>query len=93
MQIEHSATPEFVTIQDLINDAKCFEVVRKMRWPEDVLCAHCGDQHVIKFGRDETHEGRQRYRCKSSSGALTTRLGRSWKVCRVLISLDASIGG
>jgi hypothetical protein len=54
MEIEHAASAGLVQIQDLINDAKCFEAVRKMRWPEGVLCPHCEGTHVIKFGRDET---------------------------------------
>ncbi|RDE52196.1 MAG: DDE transposase, partial [Candidatus Accumulibacter meliphilus] len=34
-----------VKIQDLINDAKCFEVVRDLRWPAGVRCPHCADEH------------------------------------------------
>ncbi len=63
--MKSAAGAGLVKIQDLINDAKCFEVVRSLRWPEGVLCSHCGNEHVIKFGRDETQEHRQRYRCKS----------------------------
>ena len=33
MQIEQSASAGLVKIQDLIDDAKCFEVVRELRWP------------------------------------------------------------
>ena len=52
MQMKSTAGAGLVKIQDLINDAKCFEVVRSLRWPEGVLCPHCGDEHVIKFGRE-----------------------------------------
>jgi len=57
MQIEQSASAGRVKIQDLIDDAKCFEVVRELRWPEGVRCPHCGGEHVIKFGRDVRNTG------------------------------------
>ena len=28
-------------IQDLIDDAKCYAQMRRMRWPECVCCPHC----------------------------------------------------
>lgn len=55
MDTKSSAGAALVKIQDLINDAKCFEVVRDLRWPEGVFCLHCGNEHVIKFGRDECY--------------------------------------
>src|SRR3954454_18970107 len=33
-----------VNIQDLIDDAKYYETVRTMRWPDEVLLLHRGDQ-------------------------------------------------
>jgi transposase-like protein len=48
-------------IDNLIDDAKCFESVRRMRWPNGVKCANCGSVRVIKRGRDE----HQRYHCNS----------------------------
>jgi hypothetical protein len=41
MYTTHTASTGLVKIQDLINDAKCFEVVRDLRWPEGVRCPHC----------------------------------------------------
>jgi hypothetical protein len=43
MYTTHTASTGLVKIQDLINDAKCFEVVRDLRWPEGVRCPHCAD--------------------------------------------------
>ena len=38
-----------VNIQDLIDDAKCYETVRTMRWPDGVSCPHCSSAAVIRF--------------------------------------------
>jgi len=37
-----------IRIQSLIDDDKCYEAVRKLRWPEGVQCPHCDAQEVIK---------------------------------------------
>jgi transposase-like protein len=47
----------------LLDDAKCYEVVRQMRWPEGVKCPHCGAATVSKQGRDARQPERQDYRC------------------------------
>lgn len=52
-------------IQSLIDDAKCFEMVRQIRWPQGVDCPDCAALEVIKRGRDDTQPERQRYQCKS----------------------------
>jgi hypothetical protein len=31
-----------VNLQFLVDDAKCFDTVRRLRWPEGVRCAQCG---------------------------------------------------
>lgn len=52
-------------IQHLIDDAKCFETVRELRWPDGVMCPHCHADEVTKRGFDDTQPDRQRYLCKS----------------------------
>ncbi|PZO17602.1 MAG: hypothetical protein DCF25_10925 [Leptolyngbya foveolarum] len=47
----------------LIDDAKCYEIVRQMRWPEGVICVACGSGAVTKRGKHSSHPHRQRYRC------------------------------
>lgn len=51
-------------IQNLIDDARCYEALRDLRWPEKTNCAHCGSDNVIKRGRDDTEPQKQRYECK-----------------------------
>jgi len=54
-----------LNIHNLIDDAKCFEAVRNLRWPSEVQCPHCQSNHIVKRGKDDAQEHRQRYECKS----------------------------
>lgn len=54
-----------INIRHLLDDARCYEVIRKMRWPEGEKCPHCGGSNVIKRGKDDTQQHRQRYECRS----------------------------
>ena len=49
-----------MNLMHLLDDEKCFQVVRERRWPEGVRCPHCTSPHVIKQGRDDTQRARQR---------------------------------
>lgn len=53
-----------LNIQVLVDDARCFEEVRELRWPEGVSCASCGSTKVIKRGFHSTQPYRQRYLCQ-----------------------------
>ncbi len=52
-----------LSLIQLLDDEKCFDVVRQLRWPDGITCPHCHALHVIKQGRDDTQHARQRYRC------------------------------
>ena len=47
-----------LNIHNLIDDAKCFEAVRNLRWPSEVKCPHCQSNHIVKRGKDDVHEHR-----------------------------------
>ena len=65
MESNPIATEPIVNIQNLIDDAKCYETVRKLRWPDKiVLCPHCGSDNNIKHGHHNTDTERQKYFCK-----------------------------
>lgn len=51
-------------IQDLLDDAQCYDRLREMRWPEGRQCPHCEGRRVIRRGFDSTNPARQRYECK-----------------------------
>jgi len=54
-----------VNIENLIDEARCYETVRSLRWSDDICCAHCESTDIIKRGKDDTHPDRQRYECKA----------------------------
>src|SRR5438309_658841 len=57
------SSTSLVSLSSLIDDAKCYALVRQQRWPDGVRCPACGGATVIRHGRDDTQEQRQRYRC------------------------------
>jgi len=61
------AASDLINLSGLIDDAKCFALVRQHRWPEGVRCPVCGSGAVIRDGCDDTQLCRQRYRCKACS--------------------------
>jgi transposase-like protein len=52
-----------LNIQDLIDEEKCYAVVREMRWPDGVKCPHCGSGDIKKRGFHNQQAHRQRYEC------------------------------
>jgi transposase-like protein len=54
-----------VTLTALIDNGKCYELIRQHRWPEGVCCPRCSSMQIIKNGKDDTQPERQRYVCKS----------------------------
>ncbi len=49
---------------DLLDNAKCYEQVRQMRWPDGVVCPRCQSPDITRQGKDDTQPERQRYWCK-----------------------------
>jgi hypothetical protein len=41
-----------ISLTRLLDDAKCYEVLRGLRWPEGIKCPHCGSPGVTKQGMD-----------------------------------------
>ena len=54
-----------LNIFNLVDDSKCYEAIRNLRWGNGCQCPHCDSCQVIKRGADETHNARQRYECKN----------------------------
>ena len=46
--------PMLVNIQTLIDEAKCYETIRQIRWSDGVPCPKCECKQVVKRGFDET---------------------------------------
>ena len=89
-----------VNIQNLFDDAKCYQTIRDMRWPDGVTCPRCASDSVIKNGRDDTQPLRQRYECRACRQRFddltdTIFAGhhlplRTWIACLYLMGLNLS---
>ena len=66
---------DLVNLSGLMDDAKCFALVRQHRWPEGVRCPGCDGSSVIRDGCDDTQPHRQRYRCKACAGRFDDLTG------------------
>ena len=89
-----------INIQALIDDAKCFETVRAMRWPSGVQCPECHSAEITKDGRDDTQPERQRYKCHGCRQRFDDLSGtifaghhqplRVWILCLYFMGLNLS---
>ena len=93
-------SPTMLTLSTLIDEDKCYETVRTMRWPEGVCCIECGSKSITKRGKHDTYSARQRYVCSECGrhfDDLTNTLfaGRhqplqTWMACLYLMGLNVS---
>src|SRR5512144_1122283 len=93
-------TPMLVNLSSLLDDAKCFELVRQHRWPDGVRCPHCNGPMIARDGHDDTQRHRQRYRCKTCDSRFDDLTGtvfaghhqplRVWVLCLYLLGLNLS---
>ena len=52
-------------VQDLLDDEKCYEKVRELRWADGkVRCPRCGSEEVKRNGYHNTQKARRRYVCQ-----------------------------
>jgi transposase-like protein len=54
-----------IKLTNLLDEAKCYEVIRQPRWPDGVVCLHCRDRGVVRNGHNDRERSRQRYLCKA----------------------------
>jgi len=90
------AASDLVNLSGLMDDAKCFALVRQHRWPEGICCPGCNSPSVIRDGCDDTQPHRQRYRCKACASRFDDLTGtvlaghhqplRVWVLCLYLAS-------
>src|SRR3954470_18016472 len=94
------AVSEVVNLSGLLDEAKCFELVRQHRWPDGVRCPDCDSAVVIRNGHDEGQRHRPRDLCKACHGRFddltdTVLAGhhqplRVWVLCLYLRGLNLS---
>jgi len=91
---------DLVNLSGLMDDAKCFALVRQHRWPEGVRCPACDSSSVIRDGCDDTQPHRLGYRCKTCAGRFDDLTGtvlaghhqplRVWVLCLYFMGLNLS---
>jgi transposase-like protein len=94
------AATDLVNLSALLDDAKCFALVRQHRWPEGVRCPACASASVIRNGHDDLQPHRQRYCGKACHGRFDDLSGtvlaghhqplRVWVLCLYLRGLNLS---
>jgi len=92
--------PALVNLPSLIDDARCFELVRQHRRPDGVRCPRCGGAAIARDGRDDVQPHRQRYRCAACHARFDDLTGtvlagrhrplRLWVLCLYLMGLNLS---
>ena len=94
------AASDLINLSALLDDAKCFALVRQHHWPEGVCCPSCDGGAVIRDGHDDTQKHRQRYRCKACASRFDDLTGtvlaghhqplRVWVLCLYFMGLNLS---
>lgn len=89
-----------MNLMHLLDDEKCFQVIRQHRWPQGIRCPHCSSPHYTKQGRDEVQHAKQRYRCMGCRKKFDDLTGtvfagrhqplRFWVACLYLMGLNLS---
>jgi transposase-like protein len=87
-----------VNLEQWIDDANCYPVVRDLRWPNAVHCPQGGSEQIQKRGHHDPYSYRQRYQCLACeqqfddlSGAIFEghlRPRRAGVVCLYLMGLN-----
>jgi transposase-like protein len=94
------AVSDMVNLSGLLDEAKCYELVRQHRWPDGMRCPDCDSAVVIRNGHDEGQRHRQRYLCQACHGRFDDLTGtvlaghhqplRVWVLCLYLMGLNLS---
>jgi transposase-like protein len=89
-----------IHLSNLVDDAKCYEVVRQLRWPDGIRCPACGSAQVNKRGHPTHQKERQRYACQACQRQFddlseTVFEGhhqplKVWVLCLYLLGLNLS---
>ena len=89
-----------IKIQELIDDAKCYETIRELRWPAGVHCPHCSFHWITKRGFHTNQAARQRSICHSCEQQFDDLTGtplaghhqpvKIWMMCLSFMGLNLS---
>jgi transposase-like protein len=89
-----------LNIRQLMDDAKSYEVVRDLHWPDGVKCPACGSGQINERGFHDHQAHRQRYSCQECGRQFDDLSGtvfeghrqglKTWILCLYLMGLNLS---
>ncbi len=89
-----------INMPNLIDDAKCFEMVRQLHWPNGVRCPSCDATDSAKRGVHTQQPARHRYVCRACARQFDDLTGTVfeghhqpvtvWMLCLYLMGLNLS---
>jgi transposase-like protein len=87
-------------IDNLIDEAKCYQSVRQLRWPDGLRCVWCHSDQIKRRGLHQRQRERQRYHgqaCGRDFDDLTNTVFaphhqplRKWVLCLYFLGLNLS---
>ena len=91
------------SLKDIIDEDKCFQIVRDKRWPGgNILCSDCGSPNITRQGKRPSRNtpARQRYKCKNCYKRFDDLTGtifankktglKTWILCLYFMGLNLS---
>jgi transposase-like protein len=91
---------DLIRLSALLDDAKCFDLIRQHRWPDGVRCPSCDSTHVARNGWEDARHARQRWLCKGCKARFDDLTGtvlaghhqplRVWVLCLYFMGLNLS---
>jgi transposase-like protein len=91
---------DLIKLTNLLDEAKCYEVIRQLRWPEGVVCPQCRGKGVVRNGHDERERSRQRYLCRTCKHRFDDLTGTvlaghhqpvsTWVLCSYFMGVNLS---
>ena len=89
---------DLIRLSALLDDAKCFDLIRQHRWPGGVRCPSCDSTQVVRNG--DARHARQRWLCKGCKARFDDLTGtvlaghhqplRTWVLCLYFMGLNLS---
>jgi hypothetical protein len=59
---------DLIKLTNLLDEAKCYEVIRQLRWPDGVVCLHCRGRGVVRNGHVTIASGTDSDTCARHAG-------------------------
>jgi transposase len=91
---------DLIKLTNLLDEAKCYEVIRQLRWPEGVVCPQCRGKGVVRNGHDDRERSRQRYLCRTCKHRFDDLTGTvlaghhqpvsTWVLCSYFMGVNLS---